>query len=203
MASFNTQPPEGGCEDLDQECARLWVSTHSRPKAAAAGIVNVKTPLNVSTHSRPKAAAQYSVKRDRFSQSFNTQPPEGGCHPKIIFYFLQYLFQHTAARRRLPWLLQPVISITAKFQHTAARRRLRNNNAKFSGLNSCFNTQPPEGGCLSDLSAKITSRRFQHTAARRRLPSHRRVFNERKERFQHTAARRRLQIICHEVTLNE
>ena len=54
------------------------------------------------------------------------------------------------------------------FQHTAARRRLQSNN---SGAGYCyrFNTQPPEGGCLSLNTFKIYAFGFQHTAARRRL----------------------------------
>ena len=33
-ASFNTQPPEGGCSDSFRQLAKLIVSTHSRLKAA-------------------------------------------------------------------------------------------------------------------------------------------------------------------------
>ena len=32
---FNTQPPEGGCTRLPQGWRHRYVSTHSRPKAAA------------------------------------------------------------------------------------------------------------------------------------------------------------------------
>ena len=35
IASFNTQPPEGGCRIKSDSRAVLPVSTHSRPKAAA------------------------------------------------------------------------------------------------------------------------------------------------------------------------
>ena len=55
------------------------------------------------------------------------------------------LFQHTAARRRLLTFYFPVISIEG-FQHTAARRRLRN-----------------------DFIVCLVILKFQHTAARRRL----------------------------------
>ena len=79
--SFNTQPPEGGCQSVlfahlhfhqfQHTAARRRlpykpktvivpdvVSTHSRPKAAALDVVNViSNLLGVSTHSRPKAAA--------------------------------------------------------------------------------------------------------------------------------------------------
>ena len=35
--SFNTQPPEGGCQEAKQGKQPVRVSTHSRPKAADAG----------------------------------------------------------------------------------------------------------------------------------------------------------------------
>ena len=54
-------------------------------------------------------------------------------------------FQHTAARRRLDWLVVCVLR-QSRFQHTAARRRLgllvQIRHARIEG----FNTQPPEGG---------------------------------------------------------
>ena len=56
--SFNSQPPEGGCDRHPHRHHYQGVSTHSRPKAAA---VDVKAPvpgLGVSTHSRRKAAAR-------------------------------------------------------------------------------------------------------------------------------------------------
>ena len=97
--SFNTQPPEGGCDVSVLLPIRPDVSTHSRPKAAASlvdcfrgvfrfqhtaarrrlGGTTIKGAINhVSTHSRPKAADQ--------------------CRnvPSI-----RQPFQHTAARRRL------------------------------------------------------------------------------------------------------
>ena len=120
---FNTQPPEGG---WPMPASGLWlclfqhtaarrrlgrlkphralcscVSTHSRPKAAGESQGYHYDEAKVSTHSRPKAAGPIHVFLSAFA----------------------YLFQHTAARRRLEhgsgqsrrdgW-----------FQHTAARRRL-------------------------------------------------------------------------------
>ena len=109
---FNTQPTEGGC------ILRLLVKN------------DIKT---VSTHSRPKAAAQNRPMQYCPASSFNTQPPEGGCQKKILLSLLSALFQHTAARRRLP----------AK-------------KADFFSQNS-FNTQPPEGGCsLPKKAIKIS-----------------------------------------------
>ena len=56
------------------------------------------------------------------------------------------MFQHTAARRRLPFMKAMFWEIDA-FQHTAARRRLRSGSNFSSGNTKSFNTQPPEGGC--------------------------------------------------------
>ena len=78
---FNTQPPEGGCvivllliqkiikfqhtaarRRLRNQCGLdiigMWVSTHSRPKAAAEKVFASNAKQGVSTHSRPKAAAE-------------------------------------------------------------------------------------------------------------------------------------------------
>ena len=55
----------------------------------------------VSTHSRPKAAAARASGGYVGGGSFNTQPPEGGCeHLAALNKFIDW-FQHTAARRRL------------------------------------------------------------------------------------------------------
>ena len=79
---------------------------------------------------------------------------------------------------------------------------------------SCFNTQPPEGGWDSDLKRRLAALvsthsrpkaagkyspsdlaavMFQHTAARRRLGEHKFTV-ELVYWFQHTAARRRLDL---------
>ena len=80
MASFNTQPPEGGCiMPPPIRGANYEVSTHSRPKAAAQNGFTVDGVSTVSTHSRPKAAADNSNSIIHIQFCFNTQPPEGGC----------------------------------------------------------------------------------------------------------------------------
>ena len=80
-----------------------FVSTHSRPKAAASGQPLQSPPRSlfqhtaarrrlhaegqlliqeilVSTHSRPKAAALPDAAPALATLCFNTQPPEGGCN---------------------------------------------------------------------------------------------------------------------------
>ena len=58
---FNTQPPEGGWDLVNNGEPPVQVSTHSRPKAA--GLVNAEDAekLTVSTHSRPKAAGELMI----------------------------------------------------------------------------------------------------------------------------------------------
>ena len=144
---------------------------------------------------------------------FNTQPPEGGCAKCQEGKVRENLFQHTAARRRLPICCGKCLALTnvsthsrpkaaayflvknatlEKFQHTAARRRLRL--------------------AIDEHFGKL--KMFQHTAARRRLPhqprcigsvrkvsthsrpkaaaSHLQTSLQSPHLFQHTAARRRL-----------
>ena len=55
----------------------------------------------VSTHSRPKAAAASSWLPFSWSERFNTQPPEGGWNDENSSHEVPFAFQHTAARRRL------------------------------------------------------------------------------------------------------
>ena len=147
------------------------VSTHSRPKAADWRNTSAKPTHAVSTHSRPKAAVQPPICQIFRQKSFNTQPPEGGCHRQSQRGFQKATFQHTAARRRLSKPTAPSkqksrfqhtaarrrlvflfrgISIMRLFQHTAARRRLL---AAVHGVcqRTGFNTQPPEGGCLNNI----------------------------------------------------
>ena len=120
---FNTQPPEGGCKGLPYLSIADRVSTHSRPKAAASTSTNNKTSIRVSTHSRPKAAAFYIY----------------DCHS------VDMEFQHTAARRRL----QEIEQMPEKHFQVSTHSR------------------PKAAACGSKIDTKHF--KFQHTAARRRL----------------------------------
>ena len=106
ILSFNTQPPEGGCSSVGPFLGRkfvsthsrpkaaaffqhlrrinLAVSTHSRPKAAAGNTAHFFSRQPVSTHSRPKAAAHKSGWTPAAQLCFNTQPPEGGCIQVVV-----------------------------------------------------------------------------------------------------------------------
>ena len=73
------------------------------------------------------------------------------------------LFQHTAARRRLGYLLTHQHQVLL-FQHTAARRRLDARINKAIRTTTGFNTQPPEGGWASvKLGRAETTRVSTHS----------------------------------------
>ena len=123
--------------------------------------------------------------------SFNTQPRGGGCLNVIVVPPLFYMFQHTAARRRLPRIpinpnhrtsfnTQPRgggcafyfyyfiwYPVSTHSRAEAAALKL----LKASTTLRCFNTQPRGGGCQYAAIGKLEFVKFQHTAARRRLRS--------------------------------
>ena len=120
------------------------------------------------------------------------------------------MFQHTATRRWLPIqylaarvaelvsthshpkVAAPKASASAnhaeQFQHTATRRWLPRYCIRVAS-SVCFNTQPPEGGCLPIWLRPAQGYLFQHTATRRWLRI-RRGLPCKHQGFQHTATRR-------------
>ncbi len=107
---------------------------------------------SVSTHSRPKAAGIVHLYRQCPTDSFNTQPPEGGWTNGQAQASSSSAFQHTAARRRLVKPLSDGLKFVM-FQHTAARRRLDGQHQK-RHIHHCFNTQPPEGGWVQIFAVR-------------------------------------------------
>ena len=146
MASFNTQPPEGGWECSTQHHPPLSSFNTQPPEGGwLQKTDNTAGFRTVSTHSRPKAAGVNLTCCKKVKTCFNTQPPEGGWGTLRMGTFSVNPFQHTAARRRLVWLYRRYGS-NKMFQHTAARRRL-----------------------VFRLTKVCPLMLFQHTAARRRL----------------------------------
>ena len=187
---------------------------------------------NISTHSHPKVAARFRVLGGRIGWSFNTQPPEGGClsfvsapnhvgvsthsHPKVAACRdVGFFIQHGVSTHSHPKVAASGVRLTLptrhRFQHTATRRWLPGNTLPPAlvqrGFNTqppeggclsastvhstkqCFNTQPPEGGCCNAELPTPTLRPFQHTATRRWL--HNTSLDLLKHiMFQHTATRR-------------
>ena len=81
LAGFNTQPPEGGwSETQNDHRTHTLVSTHSHPKVAGPIGFRIIRQFQVSTHSHPKVA--------------------GFTNNQIVLCYIR--FQHTATRR---WLV--------------------------------------------------------------------------------------------------
>ena len=75
------------------------VSTRSRPKAAdRASALSVLVRL--FQHAAARRRLIPIIRILSCPNSFNTQPPEGGCSD-LIAHFAALSFQHAAARRRL------------------------------------------------------------------------------------------------------
>ena len=124
MRGFNTQPPEGGCPTTLNTLAQNGKFQHTAarrrlPLARA----DAKAATGVSTHSRPKAAAYVTTSIRRCCPVSTHSRPKAAAASRRFTTAHRDAFQHTAARRRLP-----------ESRHDSAPQ-------------SCFNTQPPEGGC--------------------------------------------------------
>ena len=165
---FNTQPPEGGCVwftacgafncTFQHTATRRWLQ--ATPKAGFC-------PIRVSTHSHPKVAAPYqtpflspgwfqhtATRRwlrgspfiCAYYNSFNTQPPEGGCvpglsignvvygvsthsHPKVAaFVYIgnkRRVYVSTHSHPKVAASSRAVARRALSFQHTATRRWLQ------------------------------------------------------------------------------
>ena len=123
VVSTHSRPKAAAPPARYRQPARL-VSTHSRPKAAAGKTKYAVGKLQVSTHSRPKAAAGARSRRGRLKCCFNTQPPEGGCAPqKVPTHQREGVSTHSRPKAAA-YSRGQVHSVISLFQHTAARRRL-------------------------------------------------------------------------------
>ena len=102
--------------------------------------------FHVSTHSPPKVAAPCPL-RLCIALAFQHTATRRWLRLRLNYHLPPHQFQHTATRRWLPSKSNSV-SMAAEFQHTATRRWLRSYLWLLRGREMCFNTQPPEGGCL-------------------------------------------------------
>ena len=59
--------------------------------------------------------------------------------------------------------------VTELFQHTAARRRLPDSDDQYVGP-ACFNTQPPEGGCFFRRALGLFSEVSTHSRPKAAAP---------------------------------
>ena len=77
------------------------VSTHSRPKAAATSAPSTWSKWQSFNSQPPEGGCGRAKNHPRRLQRFNSQPPEGGCTVVRTISTAQSMFQLTAARRRL------------------------------------------------------------------------------------------------------
>ena len=168
----------------------LFVSTHSRPKAAGTYLLQRQCVLQFQ-HTAARRRLGHAFHLLAESVSFNTQPPEGG-----------WICQACTSKERQCFNTQPpeggwrrIKAIHFRFDVSTHSR------PKAAGCppavrpprTHCFNTQPPEGGWIYFVGRYLIVESFQHTAARRRLAQASGQFGKGfEESFQHTAARRRL-----------
>ena len=120
---FNTQPPEGGWVDIKLLAQCFIVSTHSRPKAAVL-FVEITDCLNKFQHTAARRRLLMSRCPNAAQESFNTQPPEGGCDIAEVMR------------------CDPMVS-------THSRPKAAGHLINDRTFRQCFNTQPPEGGWAS------------------------------------------------------
>ena len=167
----------------------------------------------VSTHSRPKAAGRNRAVLFAAQHGFNTQPPEGGwlLFTSLLFFF--YLFQHTAARRRLVGIIAKIILKLVVSTHSRpkaagsscmhqkyCRHVSTHSRPKAAGYSNvltcrtplCFNTQPPEGGWYHHSRANRLNHKVSTHSRPKAAGYDKCKHSKHNIQFQHTAARRRL-----------
>ena len=166
----------------------LFVSTHSRPKAAGKFGIMCKPDVSFQhTAARRRLVEhlqepadlspfQHTAARRRLALintshlplgRFNTQPPEGGWLVSNRMHEYLYLFQHTAARRRLAiwdntlWCVIPV--------STHSRPKAAGSEAESLGNDVLFQHTAARRRLGNGDLQQVEYLLFQHTAARRRL----------------------------------
>ena len=147
VASFNSQPPEGGCVFLS-----IIISAYALFQLTAA-----------RRRLQPDRALGSGCQR------FNSQPPEGGCVFRVDANPPQQVSTHSRPKAAAPRQLELVD--VGVFQLTAARRRLQNDRGAPSFVKR-FQLTAARRRLLASFASPINAGAFQLTAARRRLPAY-------------------------------
>ena len=100
----------------------------------------------VSTHSRPKAAGVSSSSPTAAASGFNTQPPEGGCFFNSCT-LLAVVAVSTHSRPKAAAQLTACGRIGDKVSTHSRPKAAASVGERVLSACYCFNTQPPEGGC--------------------------------------------------------
>ena len=171
-------------------CPLSFVSTHSRPKAAGSSEPQPNITSPSFNTQPPEGGWVISSFRPSLIDCFNTQPPEGGWRIGRPFLAALWLFQHTAARRRLGdgvvafgkarqvsthsrpkaagqafLLLPPVLRVSTHSRPKAAGIPAD----RVMGVYEVSTHSRPKAAGVGGVGCRYGGRLFQHTAARRRL----------------------------------
>ena len=144
----------------------------------------------VSTHSRPKAAGGRCKNAQSQNSGFNSQPPEGGWVAKLRRQAAAFLFQLTAARRRLAHFARARRLGEIGFNSQPPEGGWQRGRQK-GGHRHRFNSQPPEGGWLN-LGYRCATVKVSTHSRPKAAGESRKIDGRTNMTFQLTAARRRL-----------
>ncbi len=147
----------------------IYVSTHSRPKAAACRPARCVRGFAGFNTQPPEGGCTLHATNQRGMIRFNTQPPEGGCIrvPKIGDFTKSFNTQPPEGGCLSRWWAACGTSgqVSTHSRPKAAARSVRLRPLPADRFNTqppeggccrccvrrscrrCFNTQPPEGGC--------------------------------------------------------
>ena len=184
------------------------VSTHSRPKAAVKRLRSSKKSLkfqhtaarrrlfcchhvfacNGSFNTQPPEGGWWVAKQyGNFFTSFNTQPPEGGCLNCSSVRVSNKVSTHSRPKAAAQCDSMKYYRFGVS---THSRPKAAEKFASALASSTCFNTQPPEGGCFKGVVMDLKYRVSTHSRPKAADPQG--IQYTLDAMFQHTAARRRL-----------
>ena len=107
--------------------------------------------FEVSTHSRPKAAGAGVGRFAQESFGFNSQPPEGGWHPCRALCPIRECFNSQPPEGG--WPTQKAVNCLGEVSTHSRPKAAGAPVSVVVAAPMCFNSQPPEGGWLFELAA--------------------------------------------------
>ena len=171
IVSTHSRPKAAGQQNKDKATTDKFQHTAARRRLALVSYEGLSL-ATVSTHSRPKAAGCQNIKRDNIKKSFNTQPPEGGWKTFASMSHIKWLFQHTAARRRLG--LSSSINSALGEVSTHSRPKAAGRQIEDNKLDDPVSThsRPKAAGAYPDISlaaARVSTHSRPKAAGIRRI----------------------------------
>ncbi len=146
----------------------VYVSTHSRPKAAGPCAFQTTNNDLMFQHTAARRRLECPQRQLRkFPLRFNTQPPEGGWIRQTPQTCLMFGFNTQPPEGGWPFL--PTYHKRVSCFNTQPPEGGWRCARRGGNLYGRFNTQPPEGGWTNSPPISSNAELFQHTAARRRL----------------------------------